>query len=89
MEVKKIYRKSFSVRFDDGSLATTTFGTELAEEGADEAELFEQARSSTIADMKSAAKLDEMDKIILKKMTRNVKRHKKLEEAQKKLEDVE
>ena len=82
----KLYRKSFSVRLDDGSMATTTFGTELFEDGADPAELFEEARRSTEADMKAARKIDPLDRFILKKIADRVKKIKKAREA---LEDLD
>jgi hypothetical protein len=83
-KVRKTYRLSISKRFPDGSIATLTVGTELEEEcSIDEAEkVFDKARLSTREDLIKASASDPLDKSIVKSIKKQLKREKKLEEAE-------
>jgi TATA-box binding protein (TBP) (component of TFIID and TFIIIB) len=74
-----------SKRFDDGSLATVTLGTEIEEETDNPDALSELVYRTTMDDLKALVGKSELDKIVATSIKKQIDRSKKVEEAEKQL----
>lgn len=78
MLVTKKFKLLISSKLANGDLVSMEFATELAEEGADEAELFEKAKTSVMTDLKKTAKSDPLAKVVWRSIIEGVKQEEKL-----------
>lgn len=87
MKARKTYRLSMSKRFDDGSLATVTIGTEIEEETDSVDALAEMVFRSTMDDLKALVEKSPVDKMVAMSIKKQIDRHRKVEEAEKQLKE--
>jgi hypothetical protein len=86
-EVRKEFRMFISKQFSDKTIVGVKFGTELMEDGADPVELFTKVYNSTMEDIKERVKNDPLILSIWKTLIKDINREKKIEEAEKSLNE--
>jgi len=87
-DVRKEFRIYISKQFSDRTLLGIKFGTEIGEDGADPVELFAKVFESTMDDIKKKVTEDKDPFItsIWKTLVKDIKKEKKIEEAEKALD---